>query len=270
MNEGPTSLSLEAADVASLRAQWRQAFERSPLRMLAGDSNGPLAIAGAILDALAESSPLTDLSPGSSCLREAEKSAAFAGARLGATDATGFEVAALLGSLRDVIIARARADSADIARLFEWLAAVALDAFATGRAGKVIERARDDLERGIPVVLIDPELPAALLCAHADDAIADSAMARLLLLIARVGARCAVIDVGGVAEAAHGGTEAAIARFVGHRKIAAGVAIAFSGAWIEAESRWRAASQAAGGALHFCDRFDAALAWARQLARARP
>lgn len=261
------TLALDPGETADLRAAWLGAFERSTLRMVAGGGDEPLAIGGAILDALIDASPMTDLCPGSPALREAEKSAAFAGARLGATTVSGFDVAALLWSLRDVLTSRAPSHAADMARLFEWLAAVALDAFATGRAGKVTEQARDDLERGTPVVLVDPELPATLLCAHADDAIADTALARLLLLIARVGARAAVIDVGGVADAAHGGTESAVTRFLEHRKIAGGVAIAIAGAWPEAEAAWRKVSEAAGGNITFADRFDVALAAARRAAR---
>lgn len=158
---------------------------------------------------------------GSSELREVEKATALLGAGMAAGDDSGFDVTALLlamrGAMADVTDGEARRQ---IDAFAEWLAAVALDAFAGARVAAERERWREQLEEGTPVLLVAPEVPAAFLIGRPDARLLDALFARLLLLAVRVGARRLLIEASGLADPGHAVVLGALDRFVSHPKLA--------------------------------------------------
>ena len=85
-----------------------------------------------------------ELRPGTDATRELERNAAFLGAQFSSENATGFDIAALLLELRDVIAGVVSTeDCHKILRLFEWLTVVALDTFAASGLQSLRERVSD-------------------------------------------------------------------------------------------------------------------------------
>ena len=212
-----------------LMASWIAAYDRSPIRM-------PGAIRPAEVTATIDHlfSSLTDLfvashrgddvplvlTAGSSELREIEQAAAFLGANLSSTRATGFDVVALVLCLRDILCPLADgAETEELSAFIEWLAVVAVDSFSTARQRAVMERHREELEEGTPVVHIVPELPAALLVGAPPRSVVDSVLSRLLLSAVRVGAPALILDASGLANPEAPGVLEPLQRFLEHRKL---------------------------------------------------
>jgi hypothetical protein len=140
------------------------------------------------------------LKPGSDATRELERSSAFMGAQFASEGATGFDVAALLLELREVVGAiAAPADQAPLTHLFEWLTVVALDGFAASGLQSLREQVSEHLDAGTPVVEILPKVPAVLLVGAPSSTVIDSLLARAWMLSVGTGAPCLVIDCAGLA-----------------------------------------------------------------------
>lgn len=247
--------------------EWLRRYEASRLRMprpidlrtLVGTARG---IVAALAPALAEH----DAGPGSGALRETERLVAFAGGNLGMLGAATFDVVALVCALRDTLVARAASpdEAAALARLFDWLGAIAVEGYAGSRLDALRVRQRDALEKGTPVLMVTRDLPAALLVGEPERAVLDTVFGRLLLAIVRVGARVVIVDGGGLVSPTAPEVIGALEAFGAHRKIAqlttllTGLPAAAEAAWLEAFPR---------GAAHIEERFDDAVARATQIVR---
>lgn len=275
--KNPVGQILRTRQAQLLRA-WIEAYRASPLRMPRAMSEADSLALGRLVvpileglaDALApgkapppdaRASTVAALVPGSTFTREIEKAAALVGAFMAAGDYGGFDVAALMWSLRDVLGGAdfAEGDRAALARFAEWLTAVGFDAFANARVQTEHERAREQLEDGTPVVLITPELPAVHLVGRPDGVLVDSVLSRLLLQIVRVGARVAIIHGAGLGEPARPEVLEALHRFASHRKVAGAVHVLAVGLENEPERAWREVADRAGCTMTFDAHFDRAV-----------
>jgi hypothetical protein len=262
-------------DLDGVTRQWQERFHTAPVRIPGRVADAEVHRLGApILESLEESLRAVPpagggeaapprLLPGSTSVREVEKSVAFAGASLASSTATAFDVAALVQSLRDALLEHTEgAASVELGRFFEWLTVVALDAFGSARADAVRERTREELEEGTPVVLVGPELPAALLVGAPEAAALDAIFGRLVLLVVRVGADTVLLDVGGLVDPLAPAVLDSFERFIGHERIAGRVTVAVASLHGDAEPAWRARAGAAGAEIAFSERFDFAMAHA--------
>lgn len=253
----------------SIVASWSHRFDRSGLRgPAASRASEHAAMTNGLVEALghAVSSGADQLRPGSPALRDLEKATAFAGASLAAGGATGFEVAALLLSLRDAVLEHTEMElTRPVEGLFEWLTVVALDSFAAAGRRAAAERAAEQLEAGTPVVLLTPEIPAVFLVGAPTEDALDSIFARAILLVVRVGAPCLLVDVSGLADGASAPMRNAFERLLGHRRMST-VEMCVVGAGAELLRRWRDMAQPHQVTLRDFDRFDTALSHAFQRA----
>jgi hypothetical protein len=197
---------------SEILASWIVRFERSPLRFRRATKAADHAAQVANLVeslALAAAGGAGGLQPGGGETRELERAAAFLGGRFASEGATGFDVAALLLELRDVIASvTAPEDAAALTRLFEWLTAIALDGFAAAGLQSLRERVAEQLEVGTPVIELLPKVPAALLVGAPSVSVIDNVLARAWMLAIGTGAPCLIIDCGGLAEAGERSFEA--------------------------------------------------------------
>src|SRR3954464_1563105 len=140
---------------SEILASWIVQFERSLLRFRrATKAATHTAQVANLVEALsvAVSGGSAELRPGAHATRELERSAAFLGAQFASEGATGFDVAALLLELREVVGGMtADRDAPSLTRLFEWLTVVALDAFAAAGLQSLREQTEEQLEVGTPV-----------------------------------------------------------------------------------------------------------------------
>lgn len=249
---------------SALAERWLGAFRDSALRLpLRIDPAEIRLLCDAILGELAAALADPTVRPGSPGLRELEKRLAFAGGHLGAMGASGFDLAALLCALRDTVLAEVSdPDERDRLReLFDWLGALAFEGYVTSREEALRLRHRDALERGMPVVLLAPELPAAFLVGDPDRSVLDATFGRLLLSIVRVGARATLIDASGLLVPADPRVTEAAAVFASHRKVAGRTALVVSGLAEDTAREWRGAAPPLAEAT-FVDRFEDAHALA--------
>jgi hypothetical protein len=253
----------------SVAASWSHRYGRSHLR---GPGAGAPAAHAALVDGLIESLAVAvaggaaDLRPGTGALRDLEKAVAFAGAAMASGGASGFEVAALVMTLRDAVLEQADIELVGpIGELFEWLAFIALDAFAAAGKRAASERAADQLEQGTPVVLIMPEIPAVLLVGDPPESALDGIFARAMLLVVRVAAPTLIIDLSGLADGGSAPVTEAAARLLGHRRMAT-VELAVVGGNDLVADRWRSMARSHGVSLTAFDRFDAAFSHAARRA----
>jgi len=189
---------------SEILASWIVRFERSSLRFRrATKAATHTAQVANLVEALvvAASVGTAGLQPGSDGTRELERAAAFLGAQFASEGATGYDVAALLLELRDVVTGTIGAsDAAALARLFEWLSVVALDGFAASGLQSLRERVSEQLEVGTPILEILPKVPAVLLVGAPSTSVLDHLLARAWMLAVGTGAPCLIIDCGGLAE----------------------------------------------------------------------
>lgn len=249
----------------SVAGSWSHRYGRSRLR---GPGAGGAAGHAVLIDGLIEGLSVAvaggprDLRPGSPALRDLEKATAFAGASMASGQASGFEVAALVTALRDAVLEQADDELVGpISELFEWLAFVALDAYAAAGRRAALERAADELEAGTPVVLITPEIPAIFLVGSPPEASLDGIFARAMLLVVRVAAPTLIVDVSGLFDAGAPPVTEAGARLLGHRRLAS-VELALVGAGDQVADRWRSMARSHGVSLAVFDRFDTAFSHA--------
>ena len=254
---------------SEILAAWIVQFERSLLRFRrATKAATHTAQVANLVEALsvAASGGTGELKPGAHATRELERSAAFLGAQFASEGATGFDIAALLLELRDVIAALAdREDAAALSRLFEWLTTVALDAFAASGMQSLRERQADQLEDGTPVIEVLPKVPAVLLVGAPSTATLDSLLARAWMLAVGTGAPCLIIDCGGLAEPGEKNFEPGYRGFLEQAK---GSTLQILLASARRPLRERAAELAADRGLSFqhFERFDSAVAHALERA----
>jgi hypothetical protein len=190
---------------SEILAGWIVRFERSALRFRRDVKAATYTSqVGSLVEALTEAAHggADALQPGSDATRELERSAAFLGAQFASEGATGFDVAALLLELRDVVAGMTEtADAAALTRLFEWLTVVALDGFAAAGLQSLREQTSEQLEQGTPVVEILPKVPAVFLVGAPTWSVIDGLLSRAWMLAVQLGAPCLVIDCRGLAEA---------------------------------------------------------------------
>jgi len=205
VSERPQLASVIRERSSEILASWIVRFERSPLRFRRATKAATHAAQVAnLVEALvvAAGGGGAALRPGSDATRELERSAAFLGAQFASEGATGFDVAALLLELRDVVAGVAHAgDAPALTGLFEWLTAIALDGFAASGLQSLRERVDEQLETGTPVVELLPKVPALLLVGAPNAAVIDNLLSRAWMLAIGTGAPCLIIDCGGLAEA---------------------------------------------------------------------
>ncbi|MBK9037015.1 MAG: hypothetical protein IPL61_38155 [Myxococcales bacterium] len=246
-------------------SSWAHRYDRSTKR---GPGARVARQHGAIVSGLLEALAVTvageqvTLAPGHPAMRDLEKATVFAGATWSSEGATGFEVAAIVATLRDAVLEHADLELApSLTELFEWLSILALDAFATAGRRSVAERAAEQLEAGTPVLLLTPELPAVLLVGAPTEDVLDSVLARAMLLVVRVGAPTLLLDVSGLADETARPVTVALARLFEHRRMGQ-VELAVVGAGAGVADRWRRTAESHKVATSWFERFDDALAHA--------
>ena len=267
MSEGPELAPVLRERSNEILAGWIARFERSPLRFRrATKASSHTAQVASLVEALTSAAVLGGasgwLQPGTPATRELERAAAFLGARFAAEGATGFDVAALLLELREVVAEMASArDAGPLNRLFEWLTVVALDGFAASGLQALREQTSEQLEGGTPVVELLPKVPAILLVGAPSPSVLDNLLARAWMLAVGTGAPCLIIDAGGLAEPGERNFERAYRAFLAQ---AEGSALQILLASSRRPLRELAASLTAERGLSFqhFDRLDSAVAHA--------
>jgi hypothetical protein len=254
---------------AGIVERWLTAYSRSLLRVPRPvDLRELSGTANAIAEELAGAFGEPNCVPGGAPLRDAEKRVAFAGGSLGMIGAGAFDVAAFVLALRDVLAAETppgepgESERAALATLFDWFVALAAEGYTTSREDALRMRHRDALERGTPVVMITPELPAALLVGEPDRVVLEGAFGRLLLAVVRSGAKAVIIDAAGLIRAHDPTVLDALGAFTQHRKVAGHLQLFFVNVPTEAEDAWREAADPAKPI--FTERFDDAVTEAKR------
>ncbi|CAN5548536.1 hypothetical protein BH11MYX1_BH11MYX1_44880 [soil metagenome] len=190
------------ARAGEILAAWIVGFERSPLRFRRSAKAATYTAQVAnLVETLTEAAHGGGeaLQPGSDATRELERSAAFLGAQFASEGATGFDIAAVLLELRDVVAGVAPDDASALTRVFEWLTVVALDGFATAGLQSLREQTSEQLEAGTPIIEILPKVPAVLLVGAPTAPVLDNVLARAWMLAVGTGAPCLIIDCSGLA-----------------------------------------------------------------------
>ena len=250
-------------------ASWIVQFERSLLRFRrATKASTHTAQVANLVEALSVAvyNGTHELKPGANVTRELERSAAFLGAQFASEGSTGFDIAALLLELRDVIGGLADAeDAAAVSRLFEWLTTVALDAFAASGMQSLRERQADQLESGTPVIEVLPKVPAVLLVAAPSSAMIDSLLARAWMLAVGTGAPCLIIDCGGLADPGEKNFDGGYRGFLEQVEGSA-LQVVLSTARRPLRDRAAALTTERGLSFQHFDRFDSAVAHALERA----
>jgi hypothetical protein len=254
---------------SEILASWIVHFERSALRFRrATKAAAHTSQVANLVEALsvAVSSGSHALKPGGNVTRELERSAAFIGAQFASEGATGFDIAALLFELRDVVAALAnREDAAALTALFEWLTTVALDAFAAAGMQSLRERQIDQLEGGTPVIEVLPKVPAVLLVGAPTSATLDSLLSRAWMLAVGTGSPCLIIDCAGLAEPGEKNFDSGYRAFLEQAQGSA-LQILLSSARRPLRERAEALAGECGLSFQHFDRFDSAVAHALERA----
>jgi hypothetical protein len=201
--------------------------------------------------------------PGSPYLREAEKQLGFLGGTMASLGASAFDVVALLSTLRELLVAADPSAERELATLFEWFVALTLDSYASSREDSLRLKYREAMERGMPVVMVARELPAAFLVGVVDHALLETTFGRLVLSIVRVGASAVVVDGTGLANPTAPEVLRAVREFALHPKLAS-VVLVVNGLSPDSEKAW--GETLAETAPHFFEeRFDDAVSRALAL-----
>lgn len=203
MSEGPQLAAILRERSSEILAGWIVRFERSPLRFRRTTKAAThTAQVASLIESLAEAAHggHDALRPGSDATRELERSCAFMGAQFASEGATGYDVAAVLLELRDVVASLATPqEAAALTRVFEWLTLIAMDGFATSGMQSLREQMAEQLDAGTPVIEILPRVPAVMLVGAPTASVLDSLLARAWMLAVGTGAPCLVIDCAGLA-----------------------------------------------------------------------
>ncbi len=248
---------------SEILAGWIVRFERSPLRFRrATKAASHTSQVANLVEALGVAASSSDLRPGSGATRELERNAAFLGAQFASESATGFDIAALMLELREVVLSMAPADEvAPLTRLFDWLTVVALDTFASSGVQSLREKIADQLELGTPVVELLPKVPACLLVGAPPAGVIDGLLSRAWMLAIGTGAPCVIIDCGGLAEAGEKNFETGYRDFLVQAEGSA-IQILLSTARRNLRERVMALAGERGLTFQHFDRLDSAVAHA--------
>lgn len=260
--EGPGLAAVIRERSSEILASWIVRFERSPLRFRrASKAAMHTAQVANLVEALCVAAAAGDeLRPGTDATRELERSAAFLGAQFSSEGATGFDAAALLLELRDVVATMVSTeDAAKLTRLFEWLTVVACDTFAASGLQSLRERVSDQLELGTPVVELLPKVPAVFLVGSPSGSVVDSLLSRAWMLAVGTGAPCLIVDTGGLAESAEHAFEAGYQGFLEQAEGSA-LQVLLSNARRPLREKAADATSKVGLAFQHFDRLDSAVA----------
>lgn len=260
----PTTLSDVIRERSSeILAGWIVRFERSPLRFRrATKAATHTAQVANLVEALGVAASSSELRAGTGATRELERNAAFLGAQFASEGATGFDIAALMMELREVVASMTTAEEAlALSRLFEWLTVVALDSFASSGLQSLRERVAEQLELGTPVVELLPKVPACLLVGAPGSSVIDGLLSRAWMLAIGTGAPCLIIDCGGLAEAGEKNFEAGYRAFLGQAEGSA-IQLLLSTARRNLREQATAMASERGIAFQHFERLDSAVAHA--------
>lgn len=209
---------------------------------------------------VAEGVPLA-LVPGTANLRELEKSVGFTGAVMASSGASGFDVGALMLSVRDVLGELVDPPAhEDFRALLEWLTILAVESFSTAGTAAAGERLREQLERGMPTMFVAAGIPATMLVASPGRLVLGHVFGRVVLMVVRVGAKNVIVDATGLADPLDPAVLEAVEQFCAHPKIGAVVELAVTGLSGDAETIWRQRITAGGGRSELFASFDEAVA----------
>ena len=262
VTDGPGLAAVIRERSSEILASWIAQFERSPLRFRrASKAAMHTAQVANLVEALSVAAAAGDeLRPGTDATRELERSAAFLGAQFSSEGATGFDAAALLLALRDVVAGMVSTeDAAKLTRLFEWLTVVACDTFAASGLQSLRERVSDQLELGTPVVELLPKVPAVFLVGSPSGSVVDSLLSRAWMLAVGTGAPCLIVDTSGLAESAEHAFEAGYQGFLDQAEGSA-LQVLLSNARRPLREKAAVATSNVGLAFQHFDRLDSAVA----------
>jgi len=267
VSDGPQVATVIRERSSEILASWIVRFERSPLRFRRTTKAATYTAQVAnLVELLGVAASASQLQPGSDATRELERSAAFLGGQFASEGATGYDLAALLLELRDVIAQMVAPEATGaLTRLFEWLTVVALDGMAASGMQALREKVSEQLELGTPIVELMPKVPAVFLVASPSSNLIDDILARAWMLAIGTAAPCLILDAGGLAE---GGERAFDAGFAGFLRQAEGsaVQVLLSRARRGLRERVEAATSAHGVAFQHFDRLDSAVVHALERA----
>lgn len=200
-----------------------------------------------------------ELAPGSSATRELERACAFLGAHFSGSSASGFDVAAFVLALREVVAEHADAEErAALETLFEWLTIVALDAFGAAGLQTLRERTVEQLESGTPVVELLPKVPAVLFVGGPTASVVESLLSRGLLLSISTGSPCLLLDLSGLAESSLQQFPKTFTTFI-TRDAPPSIELVLVGATRGVTEACDQAMKALGRHLQVCERLDLAI-----------
>jgi hypothetical protein len=263
VSEGAPLAAVLRERSTEILAAWIVGFERSSLRFRrATKAATHTAQVASLVEALTEASTVgaEGLNPGSDATRELERSAAFLGAQFASEGATGFDVAALLLELREVVAGMTSPqDAAHLTRLFEWLTVVALDGFAASGLQSLREQTSEQLDAGTPIIEVLPKVPAVLLVGAPSSAMIDNLLARAWMLAVGTGAPCLIIDCGGLADPGEKNFERGYRGFLEQAEGSA-LQVLLSNARRPMRELAARLTQEAGLSFQHFDRFDTAVA----------
>jgi len=260
------------ANAEQVLADWIESFESSPLRFPSPVDRPTLtSLVDPAFRALADalSTGLEQAAPGSHRLREAERLFAFVGASLASASvssrqSSAFDASALGAALRDALCRQTRdaAEERSLQPLCDWLTAVLAESFAAaGRQGER-ERFHELLEDRVSVVAISPSVAAALAIGDAECGALASALERLVVQVARIGASAVIIDVTSLDGAKMPHNLQALETFLSHSKVGGAVRIAAVGLSSAAALEWGRCATARGVDVELFDSFLQASVWA--------
>ncbi|MBL0218657.1 MAG: hypothetical protein IPQ07_32860 [Myxococcales bacterium] len=262
MSEDPGLAAVIRERSSEILASWIVRFERSPLRFRrASNPAMHTSQVANLVEALVEAAAGgNELKPGTDATRELERNAAFLGAQFSSEGATGFDIAALLLELRDVLAGIVSTDdAAKMTRLFEWLTVVALDTFAASGLQSLRERVSDQLELGTPVVELLPKVPAVFLVGSPNAGVIDGLLSRAWMLAVGTGAPCLIIDTSGLAESGEHAFDVGYKGFLDQAEGSV-LQVLMSNARRPLRERCATATTAVGMAFQHFDRLDSAVA----------
>ncbi|HTM23328.1 MAG TPA: hypothetical protein VL172_22555 [Kofleriaceae bacterium] len=243
-------------------ARWLEQYRASSTRLPGSfDERAMSQLARPVFESLAEVLPAAELHPGTHELREVEKTVSFIGSSLAGAGGSGFDTAALVQAARDVVLDHLddEAEQRRFSTWFDWLLALAMDAFGASGANGAKERLREQLENGMPAVVVAPEVPAAFLVGDPDTLLLDAFLGRVLMLIVRVGGKVVILDASGLTDPASPAMVVGLDRFFRHRKMA-GVAVLAVGLDGKAREAWTGLAGRADLRLAVHESFDQAVA----------
>jgi len=255
------------ADPDLVLAEWLAAFDSSVMRLHWGlDSEQLQASLKPIVQALAVvvapdrmgRRPVQfRFEPGAQELREVEKSVSFASANFAVEGFSGFDAGALFLCLRDVLCASLDGDVLlEMQHYMEWLVVLAADSLATGREQAALEMWSNQLDEGTPLIMITPELPAALFVCQPGRRVVAGVFGRLLLAVVRTGGKAVIIDVRGVSGRLTEDFADALETFISHGRVAHRIRILACGVHADDVPRWENIASKHGADLHFENYFD--------------